>query len=192
LHRYFENFKNSLTIGTKLILYVIEDKKKEISPDFIICNPGTGEHSNQYTTNPSLIKKRWREKFENPLNTIIEEFLKPSTAQNSPIMEMFQVVALSAFPSTNDSVKKRIIIISDMLHHTPEWSHYRSQLDIGALKKTAYYQKVGTDLQNASVEILYVRRDGMDQVQTKRHALFWADYIESIGGRVVLIERIDG
>ena len=79
-----------------------------------------------------------------------------------------------------------------MLQHTSEWSHYRGQTDFTSLQKTSYYQRINTDLNNAEVNILYVRRDNMEKLQNKRHAFFWANFIESIGGRVTLIEKIDG
>jgi uncharacterized radical SAM superfamily Fe-S cluster-containing enzyme len=65
-------------------------------------------------------------------------------------------------------------------------------MDFTDLQNTAYYQRLSTDLQNAKVNILYVRRDGMEKFQNKRHAFFWADFIKSMGGQVTLIEKIDG
>ena len=118
--------------------------------------------------------------------------MKPSEADASPIMEILQVVSLSAFPTESSDAKKKIVIISDMLHHTPEWSHYRGQMDFATLEQTPYFQRIRTDLQGADVQILYVRRNGMEKLQTKRHAFFWADYIDAIGGHLSLIEKIDG
>lgn len=193
LKRFFSEFKKHLLPGTKISVYVIDSQLKEhISADFVVCAPRTGQDANAFYENPKLIRQRWQQQFEQPLDKVINGYMQAGEADSSPIMEALQIVSLSAFPVGNNSVDKRIILVSDMFQHTPEWSHYRGQMDLSKLQKTNYYQRINTDLQNAEVSILYVRREGMEKLQNKRHALFWADYIESIGGRVTLIEKIDG
>ena len=197
LKRWFERLKQELPTGTQVSLYVIDGSgQARLDPDLVVCNPDDGKHANALYENPALLRKHWRERFEQPLDQAISAFMQPSTADTSPIFEMLQVVALSAFPpasSTADNAKpKRIVLISDMIQHTPEWSQYRGQMDLAKLKASPYFTRVGTNLQGADVEILYVRRDGRETLQSKRHALFWADYIAAIGGHVTVIERIDG
>lgn len=193
LQRYFENFKDQLVPGARIALYVIDDReRKVIAPDFEVCVPRSGDDANALYENPKLIRQRWLERFERPLDRAIAGFMQPGNADYSPIMEILQIVSLSAFPPRAKQAEQKIVIVSDMLHHTPEWSHYRGQMDFAELKNTAYFQRIRTDLQGAEVEILYVRRDGAEKLQTKRHAYFWADFIEAIGGKVTLIEKIDG
>jgi len=193
LKRFFSEFKKNLLAGTQISVYVIDGQLKEqVSADFIVCAPRTGQGANAFYENPKLIRQRWHQQFEQPLDKVINGYMQAGKADSSPIMEALQIVSLSAFPVASGSVDKQIILVSDMLQHTPEWSHYRGQMDLSKLQKTTYYQRINTDLQNAEVNILYVRREGMEQLQNKRHAFFWADYIESIGGRVTLIEKIDG
>ena len=193
LRRFFTEFKAGLAPGTQVSIYVIEDQKnKEIAPGFVVCAPRTGQDANAFYENPKRIQQRWQRQFEQPLDQAIAGFMQASQSESSPIMEIFQHLSLSAFPVGDSSADKQIIIISDMLQHTPEWSHYRGQMDFTALQKTSYYQRISTHLKNAEVTILYVRRDGMEKLQNKRHAFFWADYIKSMGGQVTLIEKIDG
>lgn len=192
LKRFFTEFKSQLVAGTKISIYVIDENKQDLAPSFVICAPRTGQDANALYENPLHIRQRWQQKFEQPLDKIIDGFMQAGKADYSPIMEALQKVALSAFPVADTAVEKQIILVSDMLQHTPEWSHYRGQMDFSKLQKTAYYQRVNTDLLNAEVNILYVRREGLEHLQNKRHAFFWADYIASIGGRVTLIEKIDG
>ena len=193
LRRFFSEFKAKLLPSTRISIYVIDaNNNKEIAPDFVVCAPRTGEDANAFYENPKLIRQRWHEKFEQPLDQAIDGFMQPAQADFSPIMEVFQTILLSAFPTGAEAEPKQIILISDMLQHTPEWSHYRGQMDFSELQKSVYYQRINTDLQQAEVNILYVRREGMEKLQNKRHAFFWSDFIQSIGGRVTLIEKIDG
>ncbi|MDT8424850.1 MAG: hypothetical protein RQ733_02635 [Methyloprofundus sp.] len=193
LRRFFSEFKAKLLPSTRISIYVIDaHNNKEISPDFVVCAPRTGDDANAFYENPKLIRQRWHERFEQPLDQAIDGFMQPAQADFSPIMEVFQTISLSAFPPHADAAQKQIILISDMLQHTSEWSHYRGQMNFSQLQKTVYYQRINTDLQQAEVNILYVRREGMEKLQNKRHAFFWSDFIQSIGGQVTLIEKIDG
>lgn len=193
LKRFFTRLKAELPTGTRVALFVIKQKNENhIQPEFVVCNPGTGENASYWTANPAALHQRWQERFEKPLDKAIEEFMQPSTAESSPIFEMLQVVALSGYPTGAENAEKLMIIVSDMLHHTSEWSHYRNEVEFNSLLESAYYQKIRTDLHDTEVQILYVRRDGAERLQTKRHAYFWADYLNSINGRVTLIEKIDG
>lgn len=193
LQRFFTRLKTELPTGTRISLFVIKQKNKNpIQPEFVVCSPQSGDDASYWTANPKALHQRWQDRFEKPLDQAIEEFMRPSSAENSPIFEMLQIVALSGFPPGSEKADKLIIIISDMLHHTPEWSHYRGEMEFKSLLEKPYYQKIRTDLHNAQVRILYVRRDGAEQLQTKRHAYFWSDYVNSINGRVTVIEKIDG
>lgn len=193
LHRYFEQFKNSLRVGARVALFVIRSSSEtSIRPEIVICNPGDGQAASYWTANPRMLKKRWVDQFERPLETAIDEFMRPAEATSSPIMEMLQIVALSAFPPGTEAASKRMILVSDMLHHTAEWSHYRKQMNFEELKNSGYYRKVRTDLHGTEVQILYVRRDGADHLQTRRHAFFWADYIHSVNAKLSLVENIEG
>ncbi|NOQ64296.1 MAG: hypothetical protein GQ582_07275 [Methyloprofundus sp.] len=193
LQRFFSQFKANLVAGTRISIYVIDNQKdKPIAPDFVVCAPRTGVDANALYENPKRIQQRWLEQFAQPLDQAIKGFMRAGQANFSPIMEIFQPIALTAFPVINSQADKQIILISDMLQHTPEWSHYRGGMDFSQLEKSSYYQRISTDLQNAEVNILYVRREGKEKIQTKRHAFFWADFIQSIGGRVTLVEKIDG
>ena len=193
LKRYFDHFIKTLPVNTQISLYVIDHHTRQnIQPDFVICKPRTGEHANDFYENPKRIRQHWQDNFATPLNKAIAGFMIPATSSTSPVMEIFQIIALTAFPPENRQTAKKIVLISDMLHHTSEWSHYREQFDFQYLKTTPYFQRIQTDLQGADVQILYLRRDNMEKLQTKRHAYFWADFIESVGGQVSIIERIDG
>ncbi|MGR9107730.1 MAG: hypothetical protein ACU843_12435 [Gammaproteobacteria bacterium] len=193
LKRFFSRLKSELPTGARVSLFVIRERNENrIQPEFVVCNPPSGEDASYWTANPKALRKRWKEGFEQPLDQAIESFMRPSSAQNSPIFEMLQIVALSAFPPGSEDTEKLLIIVSDMLQHTAEWSHYRGELDVKSLLESPYYQQIRTDLHDTEVRILYVRRDGAEALQTKAHAYFWADYLQSINARVTLIEKIDG
>ncbi len=194
LNKYFNEFKSSIPVGASVSLYIINDKPLEnIKADFVICNPGDGSDANEFYQNPSKLRKKWETSFEKPLNDQISAFMQPSEAAQSPIMEMFQIVSL-ATPGEAKGKPKKLIVISDMLQHTAEWSHYRNQFEFESLKNTPYFNSVRTDLDGAAVEILMVRRDKYEKLQTKRNAYFWFDFLKSINAdqSAIKITMIDG
>jgi len=192
LKKFFRKMKSNLKTGAHVSMYIVNDKSVEnISPDFVICNPDDGESANELYENKSLLNKRWHENFEVPLDGHIESFMEPSTSSISPIMEIFQIVALST-PSEAESRSKEIIIVSDMLQHTDGWSHYKNSSNMGDFKNGKFFNRVKTDLHGAQVTILLVRRDGAEKIQKKSLAYFWADYIQEMNGEVKSIEQIDG
>jgi len=191
LTNYFDKLEENFSVGTKVTLFVVEDQDLlKLEPVASICNPG--KEANPLYQNPKMQQKKWREKFKRPLDDAIAGFMSPSIADSSPIFEMIQVASLTGFPSESDDSPKTLIIVSDMLQHVGEYSHYRSKPDFDAFEKSNYYQKIRTDLRGTDVQILYVRRDGAEKFQTKRHAYFWDNYFSSINASVSLIERIDG
>lgn len=192
LKRFFSNLKHNMKEGTYLSIYSVKENVSEIiEPSFVICSPRTGENANALYENPEKIKRKWKEKFEEPLSQQISSYMTPSEANSSPIMEMLQVVALS-LPLESDNRQKKIIVISDMLQNTKGWSHYRGQFNIEKLKKTSYYKKIMTNLKNTQVTILLVRRKKYESLQTKKLAYFWDNYIKLMNGQMISIEQIDG
>ena len=197
LQRYFTAVQQQIAVGTRVSLFVVDGREQPgLAPELSLCNPGDGRQANALYENPALLQKRWRERFAQPLEQAIGNSITAARADRSPIFETLQAVALSAFPplaaSTVPTSPRRVILVSDMIQHTPQWSFYRGQNKLSALRASPYYQQVRTDLGGAEVQILYVRRERSEQLQTQRYALFWADYIASIGGRVTVVEHIDG
>lgn len=194
LRNYFQEFKRTLKTGAHVALYMIRDSRiANLDPMVILCNPESGIKASALYQNPMLLQRRWEKDFSEPLDDAIERLVTLTGDENSsPIFEMIQAMALTAFPGNTSNNPRRIIIISDMLQHTDKWSHYRGGLDFSKLKINPYFQKISTDLHGAEIEILYVRRDGAERLQTRKHALFWQEYFAAMYGNLVLIERIDG
>ena len=194
LSKYFDALEKGLIIGEKVSIFLIDQNSPEnIKPIFSLCNPDDGSASNPLYENPRLLKKRWEEKFGSKLNSILGEITKKSSSDISPILEMIQAVSVEGFPSNSDHKRKRLVIVSDMLHNMPEYSQYRDSVDMETLMaRKHYFQHVRTDLRGVDVTILYIRREGAENLQNRRHAEFWARYVEEMGGTLVRVTRIQG
>ena len=175
----------------RMSVYAISNEL-ETEPEISICNPGDASGVNPFTENPEKQLRRWETEFSERLDRLLAELLQPSVHKKSPIMEMIQAVSVSAFPMAAANTPKRLIIVSDMLHNTNEYSQYTMPIDLKWLQAKPYYQKVRTDLRDVEVKILYLRRDGAEKFQMAEHILFWASYMKAMRSKHVSIERIPG
>ena len=110
----------------------------------------------------------------------------------SPIMEMIQAISIKGFPRERVNKRKRLLIVSDMLHHTEKYSLYCEEIDFAKFKTNPYFQHVRSDLSEVEAMILFLMRENYENLQTGELITFWEEYIESMGGRLSLVQRVDG
>ena len=60
------------------------------------------------------------------------------------------------------SGRASLILVSDMIEHTPDYSQYQGDLSYEHYKQSIAYKKQHTDLKGADVTIFYVQRLRMD------------------------------
>ena len=170
--------RDSVPIHGLLAVYSVDSTEEGLlKPEFRLCNPGRGEELSKWVANPRLAQMRWEELFGHPLQEVFDSMVEGGSADSSPILESIQSVALSVF--TGEKVKnahKELIVVSDMLQHTVELSHYRGENNFGRLRASNYYRRIHTNLDGAKVSILYIRRPTAKAAQSKEHVLFWKEY----------------
>ncbi len=156
------------------------------------CNPGDGSDISALTGNPAAVRQRWEESFEQPVENALDAGIETEEAARSPIMEMIQAISVATFPLHATAEPRQLIIISDMLQHTEDYSQYHDPIDFGHIRGAPFFAHLQTDLGGVEVRILYARRPGVEHLQTRRHAEFWAAYIAHMGGTLVSVKPIDG
>ena len=184
VRRLVDRVKSSMTLFEKLSIFVLDDLNYSFpEPRFALCNPGSGENASPLYQNPSLMERRFEEKFGEPLDKALDGIKLGDTRPNSPIMEMIASVStLKDFQPSKEN--RRLIIFSDMLQHMPDYSHYSSKLDYDAFKGTDYARRQLVNLEGVQVRIIYLVRKNAIQRQTNRHGLFWEKYFERLGARL--------
>jgi hypothetical protein len=159
-----------------------------------LCNPGRGENLSQITSNPALVEKRWRERFEGPISHIVDNLTQIAPANASPLMEMTQAVAVTELTKPEvEKLPKRLILVSDMLQHSDHFSMYGSAgPDFAAFKKSPAFAAVRADLRGVDVEIYLISRPSELGRQNRALVDFWGQYFESQGAKLVHVLRITG
>lgn len=157
-------------------------------PKIALCYPGDGTDVNPLFENPDQARIKFERKFFTPMKEEIENLAQLSPSPTSPIFEMIRSIVLDVLDRNFNPAKgRRLIIVSDMLHNVPEYSHYQDKIDFSAWEKTSYaHEFLQLSLLNMDVEILYLKRvDGRARSrQTRGHVLFWEKYFDSVGATV--------
>ena len=153
---------------------------------FAKCNPGDGSNLNEITGNPKLARKKWLEQFVSPLQQALDQTLTQTESDTSPILSTVQRISVERF---DDNHPGSLILVSDMIEHTPDYSQYKGDLSYQRYKQSAAYKKQHTDLHGADVTILRVQRLQMDSLKLMQ---FWAEWTVDNNGHFNMADQLQG
>lgn len=192
LRRDLNGIKQELSPQEKLVIYLVNDTGVELlRPMFTMCNPGAGQNVNPFYENRELIFKKWHDGFSAKVDNVLEQMFRPSIAPYSQIMESIQSVAVTDLKS-HRNIPKRLIIVSDMIHNTPEHSQYRGIVPFNEFKQSPYFRKIQAHLDGTEVMIFYVYRSGSGSKYGEKHVEFWRQYFYQQGGRLTRVIALEG
>jgi hypothetical protein len=161
---------------------------------FSKCNPGDGTGLSEWTSNPRITRMRWLEDFRKPATEAINNSLAAAKANSSPLMAAIQDIAIGQFSGvTAERAQKKLVIISDMLEFTRDYSQYPRAGDLSyqRFKQSPAYLKFRTDLHGAQVTIYYVQRV-QPKIDAGRHMDFWHEWVADNRGKWDRAKRLQG
>lgn len=179
--------------GTLIEFYALDDRISNYKSDYFHCIPKRPEKANAWTENAEMLKKEFDQKFRKNLNQTLEKLTSSKESlKRSPICEMIKAVVLQSFADNKVKVlgNKKIIIISDFMHHSPgHFSMYRDGYDFEKFKKSEYgsallLDSVALNSDEIEAELWYTKK--MSVGNTK----FWQKYFARGGITVTRSERI--
>lgn len=189
-----ENLIRSLPEGEQLKVYFLKDIVDEtVKPAITICNPGRGEGKSYLYSNPKLIEKKWEDQFYKPLKNTINAISDGKTYSTSPIIEIIQLINILEFKShINDFGKNKLIIISDMIQNSKEYSFFRNDVDIKRFNQSTYFDKYKSNMMNFEVDLMFIRRTKYKELQSQRQVDFWINYFTIQNAEINKIIKVDG
>jgi hypothetical protein len=162
-------------------------------PVFHKCNPGRAAEISEWTGNPNMVERNWREGFRQPLESVLADTLSAAEADSSPILESIQWVTINALTAPGRfELPRRLVVVSDLLQHTSGLSHYRGAEEFEKFAQTPYYRRIRAPLEGVTVDLLMVRRDTRAAVQGPALIRFWTDYFDAQGARALRIVDLAG
>jgi hypothetical protein len=185
----------SLPTFYKLDIRVLDIAAGRSRSLFSKCNPGDGVGLSEWTKNPRLARLQWIESFQQPAKDAVKNSLASAKANSSPIMAAIQDIAIDQFSSdVVQGIPKTLIVISDMLEYTRDYSQYPSAGDLSyqRFQRSPAYLKFRTDLHGARVTIQYVRRNLPAKFDTHQHMEFWYKWIQENRGVYETVKSLQG
>lgn len=186
---------SQLPLRASVMLYVFGKNDFQASgggqilkPLASLCKPpSTG---NEVFENKRKLEKNFRDRFVYPLYQSIDYSLGVSLGERSPILEMLQYISRTQDikESTNKQHKKTLILISDLLQHSGDFSSYKGGTYEDFLRASSHLK---SDLRGVTVRLLYLQRYGRDQrLQNRQLEEFWMRYFHEAGAKIEKFERI--
>lgn len=177
--------------GHLLSIYKLgESFEVNSQPVFERCNPGTIEGKSKLTANFKRIQERHRNEFEQPIIELIDVLVPTKESALSPIFEMFQLVSINAFRTRAIDGPRSLVVYSDMLPNTKEFSMFKALPDYETFTETTYGQRTRTDLKGVRVKLNYLMN--YPRLQTRKQLHFWEQYFEQSGASVVSVKILEG
>ena len=177
--------------GAFAIYAVSTDENYRSRPVFFRCNPGRGKDIDPMLGNPNKVERQWKEGFRAPLDAELAKNLQSGSENSSPILESIQWASLQQFEPTDQvDLPHKLVIISDFLHHTKNFSHYRERPDFNTFEKSEYYRNIRANLLETEVTLWFIRRNS--RVSSEFLKQFWESYIRAQGAIEVSINDLAG
>lgn len=192
LRNKLRDIRDSLPPKHEMSIYAVgETGERLLSPLLTRCNPGSPDEANGLYQNKDKIRRAWQSGFMDPFDSVIHQITESDLPMpRSPIMESIQSVAISAFNSHRPSAPRRLVIVSDMLQNTPEFSHYKHFEPFRQFRDTDYYRRLKPDLLGVNVTIIFIRRDRT--IPAAKLIEFWQAYFADSGAQVDNVKAVQG
>ena len=136
-------------------------------------------------------RENWENNFSEIINPVIDKMMKRTTSPTSPIFEMINAVSINSFKHSKSKDIHKLIIFSDFMHHTNEYSFYdKSNINIEKFKQTSYFKQIYTSLRkNVDVDLYCYKRFDNSQCGTEI-VTFWNKYFQEIDSNKLDFHRI--
>ena len=187
-----------LTIGDGLRQYgklLIFDAHDTSKPIVALCRPQSEAECDRATAPGACagVAAQYDRTFNTPVTAALSAFLGAQVKQDaSPIMEAVMDISLLTEYEGHQG-QRSLHLVSDMLQHTPGvYSHHRvvPEGEFAAVAHVPFVRDHTPQLEDATVEILYILRRQYRKNQTANHRSFWTAYFEASGAQAVAIENL--
>ncbi len=147
---------------------------------FSACSPGSAAAANPLWQNPRMVEQAWANRFREPLVRRADEVLKDTVAPSSPLMEA--IFTLAARPDFKDrDASRRMVIVSDLIQHSRDFSMYRNGADYDAYQASAL-ERMRPQLEGVAVTARIMPRPQYD-LPLSEVKLFWQRWFDETGAR---------
>ena len=173
---------------TEIRLYELSrDERQPARMEFRICAPAHPDQIGWFEglrKNRDIARRRYEKDFIAPLEQRLQGLLAGSGSMTSPILKTVQDMAVDAFQPPDSRLSRQLILVSDMVQHSEDWSFFRDPVDFTVLAGHPDYPTMGVDLDGMNVSVFFLARRGMaGRIQAGPIREFWDEYFLDQGAR---------
>ena len=156
----------------------------------LLCNPG--EKANRWLENENLVKRRYLERFRQPLLSQLDQFVQAKSSPQSPIMESIQAIAIRTFdqPQYRNITDKRLVIASDLIQNTATYSQLHSIEAFDRFAQSVAFHRLAPRLNGVRVSLLYIQRPTSPNF--KQQIEFWQQFFFKAGASLDGVRPVAG
>ncbi len=194
IRNQLDAYKATVPRFGELVIYGFAATEQGLpTPIARVCNPGSESDIDKLVESGARARRDWARLFDKPFKDVVSQVLQPKESQSSPIIETIQAVAVQEFgPAEMGNVPKKLIIVSDLLQHTPSMSHYGKLPDVATILSSDSFKKLRVDLRDVSLDLLYLHRLTKHGRQGPEHLAFWKALLEAQGATIDRIYSVSG
>jgi hypothetical protein len=169
LEKIIRSVKEDLAISERLSISVLDQSGSDVpTPVFDMCNPGRGDQANPLYKNPRRIHEKFEALFDQPLERMLADILKPGKAPRSPLIE-----AINNFPISGG--RDRLVIVSDLMQNSELFSFYSDYR--GSPPRNDTQTIGGQKSQYGSITVYFIDRPSLPRKVKERVIAFWKQYL---------------
>lgn len=177
--------------GYLLSIYVLgDDFKANAAPLVELCNPGDATGHSELTENLKQLQRQYKEKFIQPVQSLTTQLLSVTPANESPILEMLQMVSLTSLQKHQVDGPKSLYVMTDLMQNSKQLSLYRGVPNFERFAETLFAQKTKIDFKDVEVHIDFLQN--APELQKQSVFDFWQQYFKKAGAASVSIVPLPG
>ena len=182
---------NKTPPGYLLSIFVLgDDFVSQTKPLVELCNPGDGKGHNELTENIKQLNRQYKDRFLSPIFDLSTQLLSIAPAQESPILEMLQMVSLNSIQRHHVDGPKTLIVLSDLLQNSKQLNMYKAMPAFQEFANTSYAHKTQINFQGVDIQIHYLQNSPILQVD--KLFLFWREYFKASGSKSLDLVALPG
>jgi len=182
---------NKTPPGYLLSIFVLgDDFLTQVKPLVELCNPGDSKGHDELTENLKKINKQYKDRFLTPIFDQSTLLLGASPAQESPILEMLQMVSLNSIQPRNVSGPKTLIILTDLLQNSKQLNMYKAVPTFEQFSNTVYARKTQINFKDVDIQIHYLQNT--PSLQVDKLFTFWKEYFKAAGAKSLDMVALPG
>lgn len=161
--------------GEKFTVIGLEEDPTALSRTFSRCRIKRGKDISGLVSNPQMVEAEFDRIVGTQLNEFVDGLKNSPQSDSSPIFETVEMMLDE--PDFNSSeTKRRIVIVSDMVQHSPKVSHYTNEAESWRRLPSRFRE---LDFTQSEVRIHYLKRPSLNSIQGASHKNHWVNFFKN-------------